>query len=369
MSKLALVLALVGVGLGGYALFGPREDDGPEPASVASLEALRGEVETLKAALATAQQAHGQALTRLEAIEETLRSGEERMAQLEAAKPEAPTSVTVQEVKLVTAEGTPLLRLGATSDGAGEIEVFAKNGKRVVRLFARSDDDGELALYDEDAVLRANIGGNDDGGYANFYGRTGTLAAYLGADSREDCGFIGVYGAGKKEIVGLYGNEKGGVISVRNGETENQILMIGAAPNNGMGFVGLGTSEGKAGLALYVTETGGQIKAMNADEKTAAFLGVSADPAGNGLMYVARKDGNRLIEAGATSAAGGYISVRNGADERVLFMGASTGEAPDDGVLEVAHKNGKLGVVLRAYSGGSSVRVYDDAEKVKVNLR
>jgi len=366
MNNIAAGLSIIALAFGGYTYFELQKiDDGGK------LEALQKQVAALDDALVTETNAR-------EAAEARLAKSEGRLDALEAPKPEPEPEpepeasvgpLTTTELIVQSADGKKLLRLGANRGGGGQIEVFAKNGKRVAVLFARSDNDGELALYDESGILRSNIGGNDTGGYANFYGSGKQLAAYIGADTAKSHGYIAVYGPGKKEVVGLYANAKGGVVSVRNAETKKQVVMIGAAPNNGMGFIGLGTTEGKPASAFFVTRNGGQIKTLNADGKTAAFLGVSANPAGNGLLYLCRKDGERIVEAGATATRGGYCSMNNGQSKRVLFMGASTGTAPDDGVLEVARKNGKLGVVLRAYSGGSSVRVYDKDEKVKVNLR
>jgi len=383
VDKFALGVAVVGVALGLFLMFGSKTEAGPAPASFESVEAVASDVAALKAlpeslaaaraALATETEARVRAEARVEALEVAVRELGTRQAdlakRLAERKPASGEPVTTTALHVKSADGRTLLRIGEAPGGGGSVELFSKSGKRAARLFARTDDDGELTLHDHTGVLRANIGGNDDGGYANFYGGDGKLAAYLGADAAKKSGFIAVYGGGKQELAGLYANAKGGVVSVRNAETEKQIVMIGAAPSNGMGVIGLGTDQGKPALASFVTKNGGQFKVLNADGKTAGFLGVSANPAGNGLLYVSRKDGERLMETGAGTAGGGYMSFNNSANERVLFLGASSGSAPDDGVLEVARKNGKLGVVLRAYEGASSVRVYDKDEKVIQQLR
>lgn len=383
VDKLALGVAVVGVALGLFLMFGTKTEAGPKPASAESLAVVASDVAALKAlpeslaaaqaSLATETEARVSAEARVQALEVALRDLGERQADLEKRlaeqRPANGESVTTTELHVKSADGRTLLRIGEAAGGGGSVELFSKSGKRAARLFARTDDDGELTLHDHKGELRANIGGNDDGGYANFYGGDGRMAAYLGADASKKSGLIAVYGEGKKEVVGLYANSKGGVVSVRNAETDKQIVMIGAEPNNGMAFIGLGTDQGKAALAGFVTKNGGQIKTLNADGATVGFLGVSANPAGNGLLYVSRKDGKRLMETGAGTEGGGYMSFKNSKDERVLFLGASSGEAPDDGVLEVARKNGKLGVVLRAYESASSVRVYDKNEKVIKQLR
>ena len=118
-----------------------------------------------------------------------------------------------------------------------------------------------------------------------------------------------------------------------------------------------------------MTRDGGQFGVFNATAKKVGFVGVSASPAGNGLVYVARDDGVRLWEAGRNSSRGGYMSVKNGSGKRVVFLGSTTGDQADDGVLEVSTRPGGLGVVLRAYGPQSSVRVYDAAGKVKDTMR
>lgn len=380
MDKWALVVAVVALGGVGYAIFGTRPAEGPAPATAASVEALQAQVALLEGDLLEARQARQESRAAAEAaraeevaavdvLERQVADLTTRLAKLEADDPSSGRTLVAEELILKSADGKTVLRLGARTSGGGELRVYAKSGKLATLLHARSDDDGELALYDHTGALRANIGGNDAGGYANFYGRSDKLAAYIGGDAEKDSGYVSIYAGGEQEVVGLYGNPKGGVLSVRNQETKKQIVMIGAAPSNGAGFIGLGTVDGKPALAQFVTENGGQVKALNADGKTAAFLGVSASPAGHGLLYVSNKRGTRVIEGGATESAGGYVSLHNEKQKRVLFMGASSGTAPDDGVLEVGTRDGKLGVVLRGYGGGSSVRVYDKSENVIKQLR
>ena len=120
---------------------------------------------------------------------------------------------------------------------------------------------------------------------------------------------------------------------------------------------------------MSITDGQGRV-VMRLSADLAAYVGgVRAHPAGNGLLYVARDDGSRLIEAGRNSGRGGYMSVRNGEGKRVLFLGASTGDAPDDGVLEVSRSSGGLGVVLRGHAGGSFVQVYDLQGKAKTRIK
>ncbi|MDJ0521784.1 MAG: hypothetical protein QNJ90_06880 [Planctomycetota bacterium] len=353
MKHRAHPLFVIVVAIALYALFGPAAEARPDDDAAKSLEALQAQVEVLRNALGKQAAAHA--------------ALQDKVAKLEKALPG--DSVRVRELAVQNAAGKTVLRMGADKTGGGRLEVFAKTGKRVALLFARSDNDGEIALYDEEARLRANLGGNDTGGYANFYGETGEQAAYIGSDTGKPYGYVAVYGGNEEALVGLYGNAKGGVVSCRNRETKKEIVMIGAEPKTGTGLVGLGTTAGKPALLQFVTKNGGQIKVLNADNKEAAFLGASASPAGNGLFYVSKKDGGRVFETGSTAGGGGYLSLRNRLNKRVLFAGAASGTAPDDGVLEVSRKDGKLGVVLRGYAGGSSVRVYDANGNVKNILR
>jgi len=281
----------------------------------------------------------------------------------------APESVTARELNITNAEGKVVIRLTANASGGGELTVSRDDGRRIARLYARADHDGELDLYDENAVIRANIGGNVDGGYSNFWNRSGDTAVYLGADAESESGYVAVYGPGEKRVIELLSNDRGGVFTVRGLESGRTIATLGAAGDTGTGYLGLGSPDGTTGVALYTTTHGGQVKVLNNEGSSVAFLGVSADPEGNGLLYVANKAGQRIMEAGANTSFGGYVSLRNSKDKRVLFMGSSTGTSPDDGVIEVETAAEKLGVVLRAYAGGSSVRVYDDGEKVKSQLR
>lgn len=274
----------------------------------------------------------------------------------------------VRHISIRNAQGKVVLRLGAGENGGGQIEVLAKNGQTVVTLLARSDNDGEVRFFDEGGVLRSTMGANDDGGYANFYARTGELATYVGSDGAADTGYIAVLGKGKRKVIELSCHEKGALVKVTNSEGQ-RVVSLGAAPDTGTGVLVLSSEKGAPGVTLYTTGHGGQINVLNDQGKKAGFLGVSADPAGNGLWYVARKDGQRIVEAGATSAAGGYMSMRNSANKRVLFLGATTGKDSDDGVVEVSRRSGGLGVVLRGYSGGSSATVYDAGGKAKAQLR
>ncbi len=281
----------------------------------------------------------------------------------------APAAVTTSEINLVNADGTLVVRMYARASGGGAIDVFNKAGKLATRLYARNDHDGELQLNDENGELRSNIGGNDTGGYANIYNRKGDLAVYAGGDSEADAGYVAVWGPKEVKAAEISVNKFGGAFAARNVATNKRVTSLGTAPDTGTGVLAIASKEGKAGVGAYVTEDGGQLMALNGAGKRAAFLGVSADPAGNGLIYVANKSGQRIVESGANAGGGGYMSVRNSVDKRVLFLGATTGKAADDGVVEVQRKSGDLGVVLRAYEAASSVRIYDKDEKVIKQLR
>ncbi|MDA1194652.1 MAG: hypothetical protein O2894_05655 [Planctomycetota bacterium] len=286
------------------------------------------------------------------------------------AEPAQPASVIeATEVVLRNSDGDIVLRLGATTAGAGVVEVFNKTGQLATRLFARPDRDGELQLFDEHGELRANIGGNDVGGYINIYKSQDVPAIYLGADSDREAGYAVVYGAGGKPAVQLFEDDGGGRVAASRAGDGRRVIEMGAAPEGAGGFLALSNGAGNPGLACYCSDVGGQVKALNSDGNAAAFLGVSSDPAGNGLIYVARADGQRILETGANTSRGGYLGINSGDGKRTVFLGSSTGESAGDGVLEIMRKQGSLGVVLRAYEGGSSIRVYDKDEKVIQNLR
>lgn len=275
----------------------------------------------------------------------------------------APKTLSANALEIRAENGVTVLRLSTTSWGGGQIEIFNQAGKVATRLFVRKDQDGELRLYDEHGSLRSTIGGNDAGGYANFYNRKTKIAAYIGADSAKDSGYFSLMGANEKKIVEAFANAKGGMVAVGNTATGKIVANLGTAPDTGTGITGLAGPDGRPGFMAFCTKDGGQATVLNAQGNKGAFLGISSNPAGNGLMYVARTDGKRLIEMGANAGRGGYFSVFNSQSKRVIFAGASTGDSPDDGVVEVERAGGQLGVVLRAYRGGSSVRM------VKVNVR
>jgi hypothetical protein len=191
----------------------------------------------------------------------------------------------------------------------------------------------------------------------------------VGSDSEADAGYVVVYGAKDKKVIDLFANERGGRMSVRDAASGNTVVNLGSDTTTGSGYLGMGDAHGFPGVAVFTTDEGGQVQALNRNGKTAAFLGVSSSVAGNGLIYVSNKDGDRLFETGANVAGGGYTAIFNTKSRRIVYLGGSGGTDPDDGVLEVVTAAGKLGVVVRAYSGGSSVSVYDPTEKVKSQLR
>lgn len=411
MDKLTLMLALGAYLLGGYAAYAVIAGD--DSKQTEQLEALQTEVTSLRDALAahdraiagepashdTAGAGHRGAAARLKALEtgrqEALaqvaemvnglsdrvalveRAGSRRAStlerldkRLEGLRPSTPSdTLSVKSLEVRNGAGKVVVRLGMTPTGGGMIEVRNRMGKRAARLLVRSDNDGELRLYDDKDTMRTAIGGNDEGGYANFYSRAGDLAAYIGGDSGADAGYIAVFGKKEKKALELYSNEKGGIVAARNVVTDKRVATIGTAKDTGTGVCVMNAGNGKRGLFMFTSEDGGQLAIQNSSEKRVAFLGASSDPAGNGLLYVARKDGQRIGEIGVNDSKGGYLSVKNHNDKRIIFMGAATGESEGDGVLEVGRRSGKLGVVLRGYAGGSSVRVYDIAEKVKEQLR
>ena len=200
----------------------------------------------------------------------------------------------------------------------------------------------------------------------NLEGRT---MAVMGSESGKDGGYFALYGSNNKKAFEAYTHKKGGLFVARNTETNKSVALFGAASDTGTGLLSLSSATGKRGVTVYTTKNGGQIAALNAQNKTVAFLGVSSDPAGNGLVYAARDDGQRILEFGRNAHMGGYLSVRNGLGKRVVYLGASTGNTPGDGVIEITRNNGKLGVVARAYLGGSYVRIYDKDEKIVKQLR
>ena len=53
MDKLALALAVIALGLGGYAQFGPEAEAGEPPATAASVKVLEGRLESLGNELAS----------------------------------------------------------------------------------------------------------------------------------------------------------------------------------------------------------------------------------------------------------------------------------------------------------------------------
>ena len=320
------------------------------------------------------------------------------------------------QVEITNEKGQVVLRLGAAKGGGGEITVLNQEGGTALRLHARTDQDGEVQLYDETSKLRAAFGGDREGGYANLYNRKGDLACYVGGDTGSERGYVALYGREKAKVLELIASTKGGGVRVRNGSGKTAVAMLGAtddtgagflavgspagapaveisstpkggnvtvrsheskspvailcaAPDTGTGYLGLRCEKGRSGVAMYTSQHGGQVNVLNTAGKKVAFLGTSAAPAGNGLAYVARDDGQRLFETGRNGHRGGYASIRNGLGKRVVFLGATTGEHPDDGVVEVTQKSGTLGVVLRGYGPQSSVRVYDREGKVKDSLR
>lgn len=256
-----------------------------------------------------------------------------------------------------------------SATGGGYAAIYAANGKKGAEIvankrgalfattnvqtgertgaFGTADDvgDGFLALAAKSGKARAILFGLEGGGRLSIADKAGETVAQLGT------------------------NAKGASLELLNSETKRSVAVLGTASDTGTGLLALNRPDGKLGMALYTSQHGGQMNVLNGDGKKAAFIGVSANPAGNGLMYVARTDGQRLFESGATASAGGYMSVRNHRGERVLFIGASGGQSKGDGVVEVSRRGGKLGVVLRAFQGGSSLRVYDAEGKVKTQVR
>ena len=72
--------------------------------------------------------------------------------------------------------------------------------------------DGELRLYDDKGRMRSSLGGNDEGGYANFYNRKGDLACYVGGDAGAERGYVALYGHQKGKVLELVGTPKGGAV-------------------------------------------------------------------------------------------------------------------------------------------------------------
>ena len=80
MDKLALALAVIASGLGGYALFGPKEE-GVKPASAEALEDLRAEVVSLQAALKQAHVATTELVSWIASADQSPNSSCERSSQ------------------------------------------------------------------------------------------------------------------------------------------------------------------------------------------------------------------------------------------------------------------------------------------------
>ena len=97
-----------------------------------------------------------------------------------------------------------MISLTANETGGGELTVSRDDGRRIARLYARTDHDGELDLYDEHAVLRANVGGNSDGGYCNFWNRAGDTAVYIGADGGAETGYLALFGPSVRDGLAVY---------------------------------------------------------------------------------------------------------------------------------------------------------------------
>ena len=273
-------------------------------------------------------------------------------------------------VNVMGAQRKTAAYLGSDSGtGGGYAAIYTANGKKGAEIVvhkrgalftARNADTGQRTV----AIGTADDAGDGFLALAAKNGKPRAIVAGLQGGGR-----VSIADKADQTIASLGTNAKGATLELVNSQAKRAVTFLGAAPDSGTGMLALSREDGTLGMAMYTSQHGGQMNVFNSGGKKAAFLGVSANPAGNGLMYVGRTDGQRLFETGATANRGGYLSVRNHRNERVLFLGASSGQSAGDGVVEVSRRGGKLGVVLRAYEGGSSTRIYDTAGKVKSQLR
>ena len=255
------------------------------------------------------------------------------------------------------------------STKGGYMAIYAPGGTKAAEVTTHAKGAAFIASNVGSGKRTAILGTDDASGHGVMLVGTSGGEARVLASAATDVGRVAVSGGNHRLAGVLSSNAKGGSLELRNVENDRQIAFLGTATDTGTGMLALSRPDGKLGIAQFTSPQGGQHVIYNGDGNKAAFFGVSGSPAGNGLLYVARKDGQRLFEAGANAGRGGYMSIRNSLDQRVLFLGASGGTSADDGVVEVARRGGKLGVVLRAYGGGSSVRVYDSEGKVKSQVR
>ena len=158
-------------------------------------------------------------------------------AQEEQASVTPAQPVVTRELQIHNAAGKVVMRLGEAEGGGGQIQLYSAEGVVAARLIVRTDHDGELRLYDDKGRLRANIGGNDDGGYANFYSKTDKMALYVGADSAADAGYVGLYKEGTR-VAEMLANKSGGSFAASCAKTQKRVAELGAAADSGTGLLG-----------------------------------------------------------------------------------------------------------------------------------
>ena len=276
----------------------------------------------------------------------------------------AGSPISTSQLEITAPDGRVVMRLGTLGGGGGMIQVFNKNGKVAAQLYADKDNDGTFALCDAGGVGRAFLGGSVSGGYANFKTKSGKMGARIGGNATRDAGHFTLYGGGKQRVL-LRALGKSGYARFDN--DASSVLVLGGTSDSGAGFIDVSNADNKTGLRLQVAKTGGEISIKNPNGKRTAFLGCSSNR-GNGVLIIAHNDGRNIVEVSGNDG-GGYLAAHNWRDKRSIFLGAATGKGRGDGVLELSRSNGEVGVMARAYDGGSAFSVYDSAGNLRKQLR